>query len=144
MKGVTIELRREATGAKCEFCGNPIKDGKEFILDARVSWFRGDDETWIVHEKCYHKKESESRAKARKIAEANQTYLGRRTQRLLNFEEELSMRKIPLVKYNDGSHWFIGGKIDWWPSTGTLVFRDTKKQRYVPEKRAIDILSLLG
>lgn len=129
MKDVYIQKQEPATSTQqCGFCAKLIDSGIQIYLEDRSSWFRGDDESFWVHQSCFSKAENEERVKQEKADREYAAYADRQERNLAKLLIDLRMDGIEIVTFNHEQHWrlsFNGIKVDWWPSTGTLLGHKT-------------------
>lgn len=142
MKNITVLKKSSPSGIKCGSCKQPILSGKEFVVEERVSWFRGDDEIYSLHESCYHRMESQERAKIQRQQQAAGRAHANRAKVLMAFETECYGRGITIQKFNGDSHWRLNGNIDWWPNTGTTM-KKGKHLGYIYPKENYKLFALI-
>ena len=143
MKTITILKTKKASGEICGWCKNPIFIGTEFVIEERATWFRGDDETYSIHEACYHREEAKERAKQEKQSKEIGAYLERHKNRLIDIEKTLLEKGVEIKKHNDDQQWVFNNQFDWWPNTGTLIDRKGKKRYQVSSKNKKELFSIL-
>jgi len=134
---------QKATGSICGFCKHPIETGEEIQLEERSTWFRSDDEVYYVHQSCFDKHKAREAENYRRQQESNEKFRERHEHRMSRIVEELKSKNVSYQVHNDGTHWVLNNKFDWWPSTGTFINRETKKRAYITSHDREKLLKLV-
>lgn len=125
-----IQNKTKIENTICEVC----KETKQVNrIEWRVDWFQGNCEFENICGDCLHKRNNEEQKKKdayykkmEPIWEKERIESENREKVVIKTIESLG---LDIKKYDNGQ-WTIGGIIDWWTTTGTVIHRKSGNRHH--------------
>jgi len=118
-----IQNKTKLENSICETCKQTTKVN---CIEWRVDWFQGNCEFENICDECLHernkkeqKKKDDHYKKMQPIWEKQRLESENREKAVVDMIKSLGMD----IKRYDNGQWTIGGIIDWWTTTGTVIHR---------------------